>query len=169
MDVAGHPRFAACEPHGGIDRFIRTWTCHAPPSIASTPEEGVPPDVVRRVNELASSLRSSEPRSRLWDELLIGSTFSMQHREMLPEVALRRFGQVNIDLVIGFAKLDQCATIGDAFQILSRKELRELLGNREAFDRLKALRRHGQPNRSRADDRMTTMPAIHVTDLTSDQ
>ena len=88
----------------------------------------------------------------------------MQHREMLPEAAPRRFGQVNIDLVIGFAKLDQCTTIGDAFQILSRKELKELLGNREAFDRLKALRRHGQPNRSRADDRMTTMPAIHVAD-----
>jgi hypothetical protein len=90
----------------------------------------------------------------------------MQHREMLPEVALRRFGQVNIDLVIGFAKLDQCATIGDAFQILSRKELKELLSNREAFDRLKALG-HGQPNRPHADDRTTTMPAMHVADLTS--
>jgi membrane glycosyltransferase len=134
-----------------------------------TPEERAPPDLVRRANELASTLRSSEPRSRLWEELLLGSTFSMQHREMLPEMAPRRFGQVNIDLVIGFAKLDQCTTIGDAFQILSRKELKELLGNREAFDRLKALRRHGQPNRSRADDRMTTMPAIHVADLTSDQ
>ena len=91
----------------------------------------------------------------------------MQHREMLPEMAPRRFGQVNIDLVIGFAKLDQCATIGDAFQILSRKELKELLSNREAFDRLKALRRHGQPNRPHADDRTTTMPAMHVADLTS--
>jgi membrane glycosyltransferase len=52
-----------------------------------TPEERVPPDVVRRANELASTLRSSEPPSRLWKELLIESTFSMQHREMLPDVA----------------------------------------------------------------------------------
>jgi membrane glycosyltransferase len=127
-----------------------------------TPEERHPPDIVRQANELASTLRSSEPRSRLWEELLLGSTFSMQHREMLPEAAPRRFGQVNIDLVIGFAKLDQCATIGDAFQILSRKELKELLGNREAFDRLKALGKHGQSHRPAAYNRTTTMPAMQV-------
>jgi membrane glycosyltransferase len=79
-----------------------------------TPEERVPPDVVRRANELASTLRSSEPASRLWKELLIDSTFSMQHREMLPEAAPRPFGQVNIDLVIALAKLDHCVNAGDA-------------------------------------------------------
>jgi len=40
------------------------------------------------------------------------------------------------------------------------------LVNREAFDRLKALGRYGQP-RPAADDRTTTMAAMQVADLMS--
>jgi hypothetical protein len=74
---------------------------------------------------------------------------------------------VNIDLLIGVSKLDQCATVNDAFQILSRKELKEVLGNREAFDRLKALGRHEQPHRGAPDDRRTMMAGMQVAELTS--
>src|SRR4029077_4430606 len=41
-----------------------------------------------------------------------------------------------------------------------------VLGNREAFDRLKALGGYGQP-RPAADDRTTTMAAMQVADLMS--
>lgn len=109
-----------------------------------TPDELKPPDVVRRANELAIALHPVE-RSRLWEELLIGPTLSERHREMLPQPAPQRFGEVNIDLVIGFSKLDQCSSLDDAFKILSRKELKELLCDRKAFDRLKALGRHEYP------------------------
>jgi membrane glycosyltransferase len=119
-----------------------------------TPEEVIPPDVVRRANELTSMLPSFE-RSWLWQELLIGPTLSTRHREMLPETSHQRFGEVNVDLVIGFSKLEQCSTLDDAFQILSSKELKELLSNRRAFDRLKALGRHEQPRRGAADDILT--------------
>jgi hypothetical protein len=64
---------------------------------------------------------------------------------MLPQAGPQRFGDVNIDLVVGFSKLDQCSSLDDAFKILSRKELKELLCDRKAFDRLRALGRQEHP------------------------
>ncbi len=124
------------------------------------PEERHSPDVVRRANELASTSGSDSSRTRLWEELLSESAFSRKHRAMLPEAAPQSFGQVNSDLVIGLAKLDQCAKMSDAFQILSRRELKELLANREAFDRLKAIATKAREFRLSADDG-TTMVGIN--------
>ena len=42
--------------------------------------------------------------------------------------------------MVGIAKLDQCTSITEAIETLSTQEKRALLGNREAFDRLKALK-----------------------------
>jgi membrane glycosyltransferase len=120
-----------------------------------TPEELIPPDVVRRANELATGLHPVEPRSRLWEELLIGPTLSKRHREMLPQAASQRFGEVNIDLVVGISKLNQCSLLEDAFKILSKKELKELLGDRKAFDQLKALGRREQSRGGAAGDILT--------------
>jgi hypothetical protein len=62
---------------------------------------------------------------------------------MLPEPAHIRRGGVNAELVVGLAKLDQCTTIDEALEILTSSEKRALLGNRTAFDLLKALRQSG--------------------------
>ena len=63
----------------------------------------------------------------------------MRHREMLPQPPCLQRGEVNVDLMVGFAKLQQCTSITEAIEMLSTQEKRALLGNREAFDRLKAL------------------------------
>jgi hypothetical protein len=58
---------------------------------------------------------------------------------MLPQPPCLQRGEVNVDLVVGIAKLDQCTNITEAIEMLSSQEKRALLGNREALDRLKAL------------------------------
>ena len=104
------------------------------------PEEENPPLVVTRSDELASTFKPSvEQEFSLWRELLTDPTFSTRHREMLPEPPCLQRGEVNVDLVVGIAKLDQCTSITEAIETLSTQEKRALLGNREAFDRLKAL------------------------------
>jgi membrane glycosyltransferase len=104
------------------------------------PEEDNPPLVVTRSDELASTFKPSvKQESSLWRQLLTDPTFSTRHREMLPEPPCLQRGEVNVDLVVGIAKLDQCTSITEAIETLSTQEKRALLGNREAFDRLKAL------------------------------
>ena len=104
------------------------------------PEEDNPPLVVTRSDELASTFKPSvKQESSLWRQLLADPTFSTRHREMLPEPPCLQRGEVNVDLVVGIAKLDQCTSITEAIETLSTQEKRALLGNREAFDRLKAL------------------------------
>ena len=103
------------------------------------PEEEDPPLVVTRSDELATFKPSVEQEFSLWRELLTNPTFSTRHREMLPEPPCLQRGEVNVDLVVGIAKLDQCTSITEAIETLSTQEKRALLGNREAFDRLKAL------------------------------
>jgi len=95
---------------------------------------------VTRSDELASTFKPSvKQESSLWRQLLTDPTFSTRHREMLPEPPCLQRGEVNVDLVVGIAKLDQCTSITEAIETLSTQEKRALLGNREAFDRLKAL------------------------------
>jgi membrane glycosyltransferase len=104
------------------------------------PEEENPPLVVTRSDELASTFKPSvEQEFSLWRELLTDPTFSTRHREMLPQPHCLQRGEVNVDLVVGIAKLDQCTNITEAIEMLSNQEKRALLGNREALDRLKAL------------------------------
>ena len=103
------------------------------------PEERTPPSIISRSNELASGANSLEGTYRLWRNLLTDPRFSTAHREMLPELGQMRRGRVNAELVVGLAKLDQCTTIDEALEILTDSEKRALLGNRTAFDRLRAL------------------------------
>jgi len=103
------------------------------------PEERTPPSIISRSNELASGANSLEGTYRLWRNLLTDPHFSTAHREMLPELGQIRRGRVNAELVVGLAKLDQCTTIDEALEILTDSEKRALLGNRTAFDRLRAL------------------------------
>ncbi len=108
-----------------------------------TPEERTPPSIISRSNELTAGANSPEGTYRLWRELLTDPQFSTIHREMLPEPAQIWRGRVNAELVIGLAKLDQCTTIDEALEILTSSEKSALLGNRTAFDRLKALSQSG--------------------------
>jgi membrane glycosyltransferase len=107
------------------------------------PEERTPPSIISRFSELASGANSLEGTYRLWRNLLTDPQFSTAHREMLPEPAQIRRGRVNAELVVGLAKLDQCTTIDEALEILTGSEKSALLGDRTAFDRLKALSQSG--------------------------
>jgi membrane glycosyltransferase len=106
------------------------------------PEERTPPSIVDRFDELTTNAKPVlEEQSQLWRELLTDSQLSTIHRDLLSEPRLVPRGQIDVDLVVGLAKLDQCTTIDEALEILTSSEKRALLGNREAFDRLKALQK----------------------------
>jgi membrane glycosyltransferase len=106
------------------------------------PEERIPPSIVDRFDELTTNAKPVlEEQSQLWRELLTDSQLSTIHRDLLSEPRLVPRGQIDVDLVVGLAKLDQCTTIDEALEILTSSEKRALLGNREAFDRLKALQK----------------------------
>jgi membrane glycosyltransferase len=67
------------------------------------------------------------------------------HRAMLPQAGPRKRGDVEVALVIGIAKLEDCATVEEAAAMLPRAEIMALLSDARGLDRLAALER-AQPN-----------------------
>jgi membrane glycosyltransferase len=111
--------------------------------ILVTPEEQAPPSIIKRSDELTSCVDPAKEKYRLWLEFLADVQFSTAHRAMLPEPNCVKRGQVNTELVVGLAKLDQCINLDDALEILTSGEKRALLGDRAAFDRLEILSKSG--------------------------
>jgi len=121
-----------------IGRASRRW------GLLTIPEECAPPLIISRAEELTMlATPTAAAQAETWQELLTDTDLSNLHRVMLPQARPLPHGQVNVDLLVGLAKLDQCANICDALKILSRSEKRSLLGDQSAFDRLKMLQRGG--------------------------
>jgi membrane glycosyltransferase len=64
---------------------------------------------------------------------------------MLPKGAPRKRGEVEIALVVGLAKLEDCTTVEEAAAMLPRAEIMAVLTDARGLDRLAALDR-AQPN-----------------------
>ncbi len=100
------------------------------------PEEHDPPSILLRANELAVSLPDDTVPV---GELLRGSDGLRQaHRDMLAPQSQRRRGDVDRDLVIARAKADEAETMDEALGFLTPAELRALLSDRPAYERLLA-------------------------------
>jgi len=114
-----------------------------------TPEESEPPGILERANALAVELASTDPRSGL-ERLFADPALLAAHRAMLPQSSPRKRGQVDTALVIGLAKLEDCATVDEAAAILPRAEIMAILSDARGLDRLGALER-AQPNLKSVD------------------
>ena len=114
-----------------------------------TPEESEPPGILERANALAVELASTDPRSGL-ERLFADPALLAAHRAMLPQSSPRKRGQVDTALVIGLAKLEDCATVDEAAAILPRAEIMAILSDARGLDRLAALER-AQPNLKSVD------------------
>jgi membrane glycosyltransferase len=108
-----------------------------------TPEESAPPDILQRANALAGEPAARDTR-HAFERLFAEPALLAAHRAMLPQVARKR-GEVQVSLVVGLAKLDECTTLAEASAALTRAETMVLLSDARGLDRLAALER-AQPN-----------------------
>ena len=109
-----------------------------------TPEESEPPEILERANALATELANSDPRSGV-ERLFADPALLAAHRAMLPQGTPRKRGEVEIALVVGLAKLEDCTAVEEAAAMLPRAEIMAILTDPRGLDRLAALDR-AQPN-----------------------
>jgi membrane glycosyltransferase len=67
------------------------------------------------------------------------------HRRMLPE-SRRRRGEIDVDLVVALAKLEDSETVEQAAALLTSREMMALLSDRRGFELLTARwkKQHGR-------------------------
>jgi len=105
-----------------------------------TPEESGPPGILGRANALAAEFANDDPRPAI-ALLFAEPALLAAHRAMLPQAAARKRGKIEVALVVGLAKLDECDTLAEASATLSRAETMALLSDARGLDRLSALDR----------------------------
>ena len=75
----------------------------------------------------------------IWRELREDPELWAAHHEALQEPGPRRPGEIDVDLVVGLAKLDQCDGFEEAWNVLSRPEKNALLAHAKGLARLQSL------------------------------
>jgi membrane glycosyltransferase len=102
-----------------------------------TPEEIDPPAVLRRTNELTGAWTTTRPQ--LTDALVRlarDAQLCALHAMLLPITPEQRQGEYDVDLLLGFAKLDDADSLEEAATLLSNREKRAILGSRAGLERL---------------------------------
>jgi membrane glycosyltransferase len=104
------------------------------------PEERDPPEVLKRANELGrTDTTAAVGAFPIWRELREDPELWAAHHEALQESGPRRPGEIDVDLVVGLAKLDQCDGFEEAWNLLSRPEKNALLAHAKGLARLQSL------------------------------
>jgi membrane glycosyltransferase len=105
--------------------------------LLTIPEERHPPEIVTRANRLfadrGAAARDGDAVSLLFDDPALLDL----HRNMLIERTRRR-GDVEVDLVVALAKLEETTTLAEALEMLSPREKMALLSSRRGLDALLA-------------------------------
>jgi membrane glycosyltransferase len=98
-----------------------------------TPEERHTPEVLRRANELADELRAHdvEPAALLRD-----ASVRQAHADTVPAESARRRGEVDTNLVVANAKIEDATTLEEAIAFLDAAELTAVLSDRRAYQDL---------------------------------
>jgi membrane glycosyltransferase len=109
--------------------------------LMTVPEECDPPDVVTRANELTA--RTAAIASPISQQFADSPELWAAHQEMISVGDPGRSGEIDVDLVVGLAKLDECMSFEDALGRLSKSETRALLAHAKGFARLKSLWERG--------------------------
>ena len=108
--------------------------------LLSIPEERDPPPIVSRANQLSASLGAAERKpGEVLAAFLDSSDIVELHRRMLPPPRRRSRRDLDVHLVVGLAKLDECTSLEEALEILTEAEKRALLGSERGIERLAAL------------------------------
>jgi membrane glycosyltransferase len=114
---------------GAVGRWLRRV------GLLLTPEERSPPPVLVRANALMA-----EPNGVAGDDpfavLARDADLFDAHLRMIGEPERRRKGDLDLDLLIAFAKIDEAGDRDEAIGLLGRKEIFAVLANREALRRL---------------------------------
>ncbi|MQT13835.1 glucans biosynthesis glucosyltransferase MdoH [Segnochrobactrum spirostomi] len=112
--------------------------------LLRTPEERAPPPVLLRVAELqalyAETGTPSDPIARLAGDPALAAA----HLAMLPPPSWRRGPAIRTDLLAGFVKLAEAATLAEAERALDAKELAAVLADPDGFAALIAAARRAQ-------------------------
>jgi membrane glycosyltransferase len=104
------------------------------------PEEREPPEVLKRANELARMHTTTATGGfSAWRQLREDPELWAAHHGALPESGSRRPGEIDVDLVVGLAKLEQCDGFEEAWKVLSRPEKNALLANAKGLAQLQSL------------------------------
>ena len=116
--------------------------------LLSIPEERDPPHILSRAKELTATLQAVERmRGEVFAAFLDSPELVELHRRMLPPPRRRSRRDLDVHLVVGLAKLDECANLEEALEVLTEAEKRALLGSERGLDELLSLRR-GQKDRT---------------------
>jgi len=108
--------------------------------LLSIPEERAPPRILSHAEELTASLRAVERKpGELMAAFLDDPDLVELHRRMLPPPRRRSGRDLDVHLVVGLAKLDECTNLEETLEVLSEAEKRALLGSERGLERLAAL------------------------------
>jgi membrane glycosyltransferase len=112
-------------------RALRRW------KILLTPEEASPPEVLTRANALVPEFPAGDAAGL--QRLFTDPALLAAHRAMLPRLPPRKRGEVDVALVVALAKLEDCTTLTQAVEMLTRQETMALLSDARGVDRLAAI------------------------------
>ncbi|HEV3185262.1 MAG TPA: glucans biosynthesis glucosyltransferase MdoH [Xanthobacteraceae bacterium] len=108
--------------------------------LLTIPEERHPPEILARANCLLGKLATNANADKL-SQLACEPALAELHRHALHERPRRR-GEVDVDLVVALAKLEEASTLADALAMLTPREKTALLSSRRGFDALMQRARH---------------------------
>ena len=109
--------------------------------LFSTPEENCPPPVVLRAKELTASARRRVTGAL--QQLRQDAEILRCHLDLLPRISDLKLRRVDVPLATARAKIDQCETFDEAVDWLDKAEIRAVLNNAAALQRVLELRNAG--------------------------
>ena len=110
--------------------------------LLGIPEEREPPHILLDAQQSTAKLQEAQPKpADLLRALFEREDLLAMHRRMLPQAPRRARGDLDVQLVVGLAKLEECANLDEALEILSASEQRAVLGSERGLERLAALSR----------------------------
>ncbi len=102
-----------------------------------TPEESCPHPIIIRSRKIMEELSlKGAPTDDPLKRIATDADLRALHLAMLPAPRARVKGEVNTDLVVAMAKLQQADTLQEAIRFLSAREKLTVLGSTEGIDRL---------------------------------
>jgi membrane glycosyltransferase len=109
-----------------------------PAGLFATPEDRHLPPVVLRANELAASSRIE--LTGALQQLRQDAELLQCHLDSAPREHNRKFGRVDVALATARAKIEQCESFDEAVRWLDKSEIRAVLNNAAALQRVVELR-----------------------------
>jgi membrane glycosyltransferase len=121
-------------PLAGLTATDRLGQAFRRAGLLVVPEERAEPAVLARANALAEEMERELPEAGALARLMSDAGLAEAHRQMLSERPRRR-GEVDTELVIGLARLEQAERAEDV-GLLSERELGAVLADPRGFARL---------------------------------